>query len=457
LTRRSLRLRLALAGALAICLALAAAGAGLTLLFERHVYRTLSDDLEADSRQLIGGLEVDANGKLVVAHPPRNPRFEEPLSGLYWQVAVDGALLRSRSLWDLELALPDDQLSEGQTHYHQTAGPGGKPLLVVERRILVPTPRGRVAARVVVASELTRLRRARDAFVADLALSLGALALFLGLGTWLQLSLGLRPLGRLQREIAETAAGRQLRLAEDAPIEVLPLVREVNQLLSAQERELERARSRAADLAHGLKTPLAGLAGAARALRREGREDVADEMDSIGETMRRHIERELARARVRFAAKRRGPNATPLKEVVDALFRTLSRTEKGEAIAFENAVDPQAEAPFEKVDLTELLGNLLDNATRHAASRVRVSWNDGPWGPGVSIEDDGPGLEPSLEATARQRGGRLDEGGGAGLGLAIAQDILDAYGWRMDFSRSPLGGLHVRLSGAGASPNSEAS
>lgn len=456
MTPRSLRLRLALAGALAICLALAAAGAGLTLLFERHVYRTLSDDLEADVRQLIGGLEVDADGKLVVAHPPRNPRFDEPLSGLYWQVAVDGALLRSRSLWDLNLALPDDELSEGQTHYHQTSGPGGRILLVVERRILVPTPRGRLAARVVVASELTRLRRARDAFVADLVMSLGALALFLGLGTWLQLSLGLRPLARLQREIAETAAGRRPRLAEDAPNEVLPLVREVNQLLSAQERELERARSRAADLAHGLKTPLAGLAGEARALRRDGRDEVADALDSIGETMRRHIERELARARVGFAATRRGRHATPVKEVADALIRTLSRTEQGERILFENMVPPQAEAPFEKLDLTELLGNLLDNATRHASSRVRVSCGEGPSGSGVSIEDDGPGLDPSLEAVARERGGRLDEGGGAGLGLAIAQDILDAYGWRMDFSRSPLGGLAVRLFDARSYPNSEA-
>ncbi len=449
MTPRSLRLRLALAGLLAICLALAAAGAGLTVLFERHVYRTLSDDLEADLRQLIGGLEVDPGGKLVVAYPPRNPRFEEPLSGLYWQVAFDGALLRSRSLWDSHLVLPDDQLSEGQTHYHQIQGPGGKILLVVERRILVPNQSGPFAARVIVGSDLTRLRQARDAFVSDLALSLVVLALVLGLGTWLQLSLGLRPLRRLRREIAETAAGARLRLAEDAPEEVLPLVQEVNHLLAAQDRALERARNRAADLAHGLKTPLAGLAGEARALRREGREDIAEALDTIGETMRRHVERELARARLGAATTRRERPATPLKEVADALIRTLRRTEKGETIAYENRIDADASAPFDRLDLTELLGNLLDNATRHAASHVRLSWRDGPPGRSILIEDDGPGLDPSLEAVARQRGGRLDEGGGAGLGLAIAQDILDAYGWRMDFSRSTLGGLEVRLTNVG--------
>jgi signal transduction histidine kinase len=104
-------------------------------------------------------------------------------------------------------------------------------------------------------------------------------------------------------------------------------------------------------------------------------------------------------------------------------------------------------APIERVDLTELIGNLLDNAMRHAATRVRVSCDDGAGRLLVTIEDDGPGLDPDLEARVRQRGKRLDNGGAAGLGLAIAiaQDILDAYGWNMEFSRSPLGGLRVRL------------
>ncbi len=456
-SRRSLRLRLALAGALAICLALAAAGAVLTLLFERHVYRTLSDDLDADLRQLIGGLEVDSAGKIVVARAPQNPRFDEPLSGLYWQVGAEGALQRSRSLWDATLTPPRDQLSEGQTHYHQAPGPGGKLLLIAERRILIPTPHGRVEARVIVASDLTRLRQARDAFVSDLVLSLVILALFLGVATWLQLSLGLRPLGRLRQEIAETASGQRRRLAEKAPDEVLPLVRAVNELIEAQERELERARSRAADLAHGLKTPLAALAGDARTLRREGNEEIANSLDSIGETMRRHVERELARARVGAAATRRGRHTTPLKEVTDALIRTLRRTDKGETIAFESEIEANVTVPFERLDLMELLGNLLDNATRHAAARIGVAWRVGPSGPAIWIEDDGPGLDPALEAVARQRGGRLDQGGGAGLGLAIAQDILDAYGWRMDFSRSALGGLAVRLCDAGGYPDREAS
>lgn len=450
--RRSLRLRLALAGALAICLALAAAGAALTLLFERHVYRTLSDDLDADLRLLIGGLDVEADGKVVVARPPLNPRFEEPLSGLYWQVATARGLLRSRSLWDAALTPPPDLPSEGQTHYHQAPGPGGKLLLIAERRILIATPQGRAEIRVIVGSDLTRLRRARDAFVADLAWSLLALAIFLGVGTWLQLDLGLRPLGRLRREIADIAEGRLAQLSDQAPEEVLPLVGAINGLIDVQEGALARARGRAADLAHGLKTPLAALAADARRLRRSGDVETANSLDLVGETMRRHVERELARARVGAAAMRRGGYRTPLKPVVDGLIRTLLRTEKGEKIAFTSEIDAEAALSFEPLDLTELLGNLLENATRHAVGRVAVGWRPESGGPFISIEDDGPGLDPAQEALARQRGVRLDLGGGAGLGLAITQDILDAYGWKMDFSRSALGGLAVLLSPAEAPP-----
>jgi signal transduction histidine kinase len=448
--RRSLRLRLALAGALAVSLALALAGFGLTLLFERHVYRTLSDDLDIDLRQLIGGLEISPSGEIALARSPLDPRFNEPLSGLYWQVDTRSGQLRSRSLWDSTLAPPSDLLSEGQTHYHQIAGPGGKLLLVAERRVEMAAQGQRQAARAFVASDLTRLRRARDAFIADLIPGLVLLALFLAFATWLQLSLGLRPLDRLRREIADATGGRRQRLSQDAPSEVLPLVREVNALLDTQEKELQRARGRAADLAHGLKTPLAALAGDARRLRDRGSADVADSLDEIGETMRRHVERELARARVRAAATRRGRQATPLREVVEALIRTLGRTENGERVRFENEVAASVLAPFERLDLTELLGNLLDNAARHARSRVQVSCEDSCEGgaiPVIVIADDGPGLDPAHEAFVRQRGGRLDQGGGAGLGLAIAQDILDAYGWRMEMARSPLGGLDISLGG----------
>jgi signal transduction histidine kinase len=95
-----------------------------------------------------------------------------------------------------------------------------------------------------------------------------------------------------------------------------------------------------------------------------------------------------------------------------------------------------------------VLGNILDNAVRHATSRVRITVRQDHTGPSIVVEDDGQGIAPSARADVIARGVRLDEReGGAGLGLAIAQDVLEAYGWQLDLSASDhLGGLMVTVS-----------
>ena len=102
----SLRLRLVAGGMIAILVALGVAGAGMVLLFQRHVSRTMAADLDVHLRQLLAGIDVGSGGHLIITRQPADPRFEEPLSGLYWQVTDDrDQMLRSRSLWDTTLAL----------------------------------------------------------------------------------------------------------------------------------------------------------------------------------------------------------------------------------------------------------------------------------------------------------------------------------------------------------------
>src|SRR5690606_34829021 len=167
----SLRLRLLAAGGASVLLALALAGLGLVLLFERHVERRVVLELEADLRQLIDGLERAADGSLHLVRPPAEPRFLEPLSGLYWQIgeeppAPGGTLLRSRSLWDATLRLPPDPLRGGEVHQHTIPGPGGASLLAVERRVALPASLAGGEVRAVVAVDRAEIHAAGRAFAA---------------------------------------------------------------------------------------------------------------------------------------------------------------------------------------------------------------------------------------------------------------------------------------------------
>ena len=107
MTRNSLRLRLVAGGAVTIVIALAIAGVVLAMLFERHVTRTVAADLDVYLNQLLSGIDINADNRIVITRPPADPRFTEPLSGLYWQISDDHSpLVRSRSLWDTALSLP---------------------------------------------------------------------------------------------------------------------------------------------------------------------------------------------------------------------------------------------------------------------------------------------------------------------------------------------------------------
>lgn len=446
--RSSLRLRLMAGGMVAILIALAVAGAGLTVLFERHVTRTIADNLDVHLKQLLAGIDVDAAGQLVVTRSPADPRFADALSGLYWQIKDGrGQLLRSRSLWDTTLPVPDDVLAPGETHQHEMPGPAHTRVLVTERRVGLTVGDRRVPVRVAVAADLGQVSAATAAFAKDLAVALGLLGLVLTMAAIVQIGLGLRPLDGLRRGVADIRAGRLRHLPAQVPAEVRPLVEEVNALLDEQEREIERSRGRAADLAHGLKTPLAALAADAGRLRAQGHDAVARDIEGVGDAMSRHVDRELARARVRGAGRSKAALSTPLLPLVRSMIKTIARTPAGARVTFEPHIPGDLSVPMDRTDLAEVLGNLLDNAARHATARVRVAAGEDPAGPWISIEDDGPGIAPAARAKVVERGIRLDEREeGAGLGLAIVQDVLDAYGWRLTLAASDgLGGLKVTI------------
>lgn len=426
---------------MAILIALTLAGYGLGLLFERHLSRSLGEDLDVHLKLMMAGIDLNADGHLTLAREPADPRFAVPYSGLYWQAGDGNDQLRSRSLWDAVLPLANDPLTPGEAHLHRLPGPQSSSLLVAERIVLLSSAGVPRAVRLAVAADTARITTARRGFDRDMAIALAVLALVLALATSAQVVLGLRPLRRLREAIAGVRTGTANRLSPDAPAEVRPLVEEVNALLDARDRDIETSRGRAADLAHGLKTPLAALMADAGRLRSEGHPRMASDIEEVVEAMTRHVDRELARARLRGNLRSGEAPKTPLAPLVRGLVATIGRTPSATHLAFELDIPDAASLPIERTDLAEALGNLLDNAARHACSKVTVSMLQDA----VLIDDDGPGLPPEQRAVVVQRGVRLDQRGGAGLGLSLTQDVLEAYGWHLTLEQAPLGGLRVRL------------
>lgn len=438
---RSLRLRLFAAATFCVAVALLVAGFTLVQLFERHVTRHYDTELQSYLRQLIAAVEIGDDGRITLNRQLEDARFGEPLSGLYWQIEEDktGFVLGSRSLWDAHIPLPKDALAQGAVDSHVLAGPKGAPVRVQERMVVFDQPGGSRALRMAVAMNVSEIEAARRAFAADLWPSIAVIGGLLLLATWFYIGIGLRPLDAIRKSLNEVRTGAARRLDGAFPSEVKPLVDEANALLEAQDVSLAKARARATDLAHGLKTPLSVLQSDAERLKARGEGEIADEMANLAHQMRRHVQRELTRARVGGAD---AAQPTPLLPVIERLVASLRRTPSGERLTWSIDVPDSLCVAADKEDLIELLGNLLDNACKWASLMVRIE--AAPQGDKVFIQisDDGKGVPDDALASLAGRGVRLDQTvPGTGLGLAITRDIATALGGGLHLANRPGGGF----------------
>ena len=438
----SLRWRLLAGAAAAIFVALALAWLAMTLLFERHLERRLGVELEQFGARLAAALVVTPAGDVTVSEPPAEPRFETPASGFYWQASTGAEVVASRSLWDQTLSRPADAPS-GEWRTRHAAGPYGQSLFLVEREIR-PNAEG-AAVLIQIAEDVRVLTTARDAFALELASFIALLWAVLSGAAWVQVGLGLRPLAGVGSELERMQDNPQLRLTDAQLSEIRPLVRAINALAEARESDLVKAKRRAADLAHGLKTPLAALAAQTRKARDLGAGEAAAGLDKAIYAIRQTIDAELARSRLSSLLAAR-PAATRALASIVKVINVLEHTEKGSAVVIDIDVAEDFTLPLREDDLQELFGPLLENAVRFARRMVRISATRPDNLLVVDIEDDGAGLSDDALQTALQRGVRADEAGrGQGLGLAIAREIVEATGGTVALHRSPLGGLAVCL------------
>jgi signal transduction histidine kinase len=263
-------------------------------------------------------------------------------------------------------------------------------------------------------------------------------------GIW-QVRAGLLPFGRLRRQLSGVRDGTGRRIEGAYPIEVQPLVNDLNSLLEHRERTVRRALAKAGDLAHGLKTPLAVLTQEADRAEAAGQHEMASTISLQVERMRRQIEFHLAHARAAGSGDVPGARC-PVLPSVEGLTRTLLRIYAARGLAIEVDVQPGHFIRGQQEDLEEMLGNLLDNACKWAKSRVKIQSMQEDGAVVMTVDDDGSGLAASMRDVVLQRGVRLDEAApGSGLGLAIVRDLVELYEGTFSLEDSPMGGLRAQL------------
>ena len=450
LNAQSIASRLFLSAAFWSSSILIIAGLGLSALNARWSETNFDDQLGVYLKALVANVAVAEETKSSVP-PVIAPQFELAFSGWYWQITrLDGDhpdVRTSRSLFATQLPRIDEgeALADKGAWRGYVVGPGDKALRMVQREIDAGEE-GRYLVQVAANADVIQTQI--ENFEYALAATFLVLALALLGSTALAVRFGLRPLRVLQEGVTAIRRGEAERISGEFPQDVAPLAAEVNLLLDANREVVERARTQVGNLAHALKTPLSVIVNEAESRSPTLSEKVREQ----AEIMTRQVSFYLDRARA--AARASSPSAaTELRPVVEGLVRTFDKVYRDRGLEFQIEMQEGLRFRGESQDLTDLIGNLLDNAGKWAHSRVRISAERDPLLDKAGrpyftarIDDDGPGLDAEAREQALKRGRRLDESRpGSGLGLSIVVDLAAIYGGSIRLEDSPLGGVRASL------------
>ena len=438
----SLKSRLIVAASLWIALGMIVASFIQAAIFRQHVTEQFHEELYVHLDELQRLTEVNADGQARLQRPLSDPRYDVARSGYYWEIQRDGQVLtRSVSLEGPPLASPEDTTQDVGTHTHVIAGPTGD--LVIAEKAVWSSPNGK-PLRYVIGTDQRHLDAVLSHFNATVATSAAIFGLSLVAASALLIVFALKPLQELRASIYKVRSGEAHRVEGAYPSEVVPLVDDLNTLLGSTSELIQRARTQAGNMAHGLKTPLAILTDEAYRLEEQQQFEASSTILAQCRKMQTHIDYQIARARA--AATRASPGIVAnADKAATETCSALMRLHSDKKLSFEILVPADLRFACEPADLNEMLANLVDNACKHARNTVRVAASQD--GAGLLVDDDGPGLPPEAMDVVFNVGERWDSrAAGSGLGLAIVRDLARLYGGDVTLTKSPLGGLRATLS-----------
>jgi len=396
----------------------------------------IASRLRHDAEMLLSAIQFDKAGKIALDGSIISPVYSKPFSGHYYVIYSGKQTVSSRSLWDQQLHGIVVKAGEQINKYQD--GPDNQLLLVISNGYVKQGNKLVVA----VAEDLNPVKQNIRQFQLRFAITAVVMLLFLVVLQVFILRHSLKSLTRIREELQSLQQGETRQLNSDAPMELHPLVNEINHLLGVMEQRLRRSRDALGDLAHAIKKPLTIIQQLTdrngSALPAELNQGLIKQVTEISQLTDRILKR------ARLAGHSHSGARFSLAQDLPALIETLDLMYSDKSIKARVKITEESYCPIDREDMLELLGNLLDNAYKWANQQIDITIAMNP-ALTLSIEDDGPGANPSQFQQLDKRGVRLDETKqGYGFGLGIASDMVREYGGTLAFDVSKtLGGFRV--------------
>jgi two-component system sensor histidine kinase PhoQ len=425
--------------------------AALDTIFRDLTANAMRDLLDEQIVALITATDLSRDGseQLEVNLLDPESHLDLPSSGQYAAIRDDDGnpLWSSPSLEGTGLAL-GGRLAVGRTEFRYLTASDGSVVAELSRGLVWEYALGHTKKLVFSAAtstapqerQLWRYRRQMLGWFSLLTL------LLLATLAW-RMRRALAPMRLLESEIGAVETGQLDRLSESYPRELAGVASNLNALLVAERNRIARYRDTLGNLAHTLKTPLAVIRSTLASTPPEPRTGIEREVDRMAQIIEHQLKRAAAGGGVTL-----GQGAVAVQAVVADLRAALLKVHARKDLVIDLDVAPGAGFVGDHGDLTELLGNLMDNACKWCRVRVQVSAAIDVSRPfarrlSVVVEDDGPGIAAADRERVLERGVRMDEEvPGHGLGLAMVRETVGLYGGRFFIDASAaLGGARVEM------------
>ncbi len=436
----SISTRLLLAAALVLALFIGITTVAILNTVDQRAEQARFERMQGQIYGLLGAATIAEDGTInIISRDLPNPQMQQPMSGIYAEIRGRNVqqLWRSPSLSSEIPPSSDGAIGQWMFSREETNTYG--PLFVLRFAVEWLLPNGEITAfQYIIGDSRNEFEAQHATFSRNLWVTMATMGALLLMSIALILAWGLSPLRRISRQLNQIENGTREELPDNVPAELHPLTSRINTLIASERGRQKRYRQTLDDLAHSLKTPLSVLRNIDSS---SGRQDFTQQADRMDDIVSYHIKRADAGTQRLLTA------AVSPHKPADRIINSLQKVYRQRKIQFDNRIDADVQVRIEAADLLEIFGNLLENACKYGATKVRLSSHTGDGQVHLTIDDNGPGFPQGMHDRLIRRGVRADtRQEGQGIGLALSHELIENYGGTLVLSSSDIGGARVTLS-----------